>query len=82
MKSFWLSLIVVAFALSSLQADDAPKADAAKSEAGSAAEQVKNNPDDVKAFNAWLNETFKAISEAMDSAPIADRLRVAESFVG
>jgi thiol-disulfide isomerase/thioredoxin len=35
----------------------------------SAAEQYKNNPDDMKAFTAWLNETFKEISELMDSAP-------------
>ena len=84
MKSFWLSLIVVAFALSSLKADDAPKADAAKKESASAAEQVKNNPDDTKAFNAWLNETFTAISAAMDSAPeeAAKKLAAAKEFLG
>ena len=84
MKSFWLSLIVVAFALSSLKADDAPKADAAKTEVGSAAEQVKDNPDDVKAFNAWLNETFSAISAVMDSAPedAAKKLAAAKEFLG
>ena len=84
MKSFWLSLIVVMFALSSLKADDAPKADAAKTEAGSAAEQVKNNPDDVKAFNAWINETFTAISAVMDSAPedAAKKLAAAKEFLG
>ena len=84
MKSFWLSLIVVAFALSSLTADDALKADAAKTEADSAAEQVKNNPDDVKAFNAWLNETFTAISAVMDSAPddAAKKLAAAKEFLG
>ena len=84
MKSFWLSLIVVVFALSSLKADDAPKADAAKTEAGSAAEQVKNNPDDVKAFNAWINETFTAISAVMESAPddAAKKLAAAKEFLG
>lgn len=84
MKSFLLSLIVVAFAWTSLQADDAPKADAAKTEAASAAEQVKNNPDDTKAFNAWLNETFSAISAAMDSAPdeAAKKLAAAKEFLG
>lgn len=84
MKSFLLSLIVVAFASSSLQADDAPKADAAKTEAASAAEQVKNNPDDTKAFNAWLNETFTAISADMDSAPeeAAKKLAAAKEFLG
>lgn len=84
MKSFWLSLIVVAFALSSLHADDAPKADTLKTETVSAAEQVKNNPDDTKAFNVWLSETFRPISEAMDAAPeeAEKRLAAAKEFLG
>lgn len=69
MKSFWLSLIVVAFAWNSLKADEAPKAGTTKAEAVSAAEQYQNNPDDKEAFTAWLNETFKEISDLMEPAP-------------
>lgn len=62
--------------------DTAPK-EPAGSEAVSAAEQYKNNPDDAKSFTAWLNEAFKEISELMDSAPedAAKKLAAANEFV-
>ena len=79
MKSVWLSLLVIVLALGSVKAADPPKADAASGAAGSLTEQVKNNPDDPKVFNAWLNETFTAISESMDSAPKDAEKKLAET---
>ncbi len=38
-------------------------------EGTSVAEQLKNNPDDPKAFNAWMTETAKSISELTETAP-------------
>jgi thiol-disulfide isomerase/thioredoxin len=67
MKAFWLSLVVVALAVGFVQAADPPKSDVAKSAA--LLEELQKNPDDVAAFNAWLNDTFKAIVESMDAAP-------------
>ena len=83
MKSFCLPFVVVVFFLNVLRADDSAKKEAAGSEAISAAEQYKNNPDDTKAFTAWLNETFKEISELMDSAPddAEKKLAAAKEFV-
>ncbi len=80
MKSFSLMFVVIVLAFSSLKAADPPKGDAA----GSATEQYQNNPDDTKAFTAWLNETFKEISELMDTAPeVAEKkLAAAKEFVG
>lgn len=69
MRSFSLTFVLSVLAFNPLWADDAPKADATKTENLSAAEQFKNNPDDSKAFTAWLNETFKEISELMETAP-------------
>ena len=69
MKTFSLMFVTIALAVGSLQAADPPKADAVGGEAASAAQQYQNNPDDTKAFTAWLNETFKEISELMDTAP-------------
>ena len=83
MKSFCLPFVVIVFFLSCVRADDSAKKEAAGSEAVSAAEQYKNNPDDTKAFTAWLNETFKEISELMDSAPeeAEKKLAAAKEFV-
>ena len=83
MKSFCLPLVVIVFLLGFVRADDSSKKEAAGSEAVSAAEQYKNNPDDTKAFTAWLNETFKEISELMDSAPddAEKKLAAAKEFV-
>lgn len=84
MKSFSLMFVVIVLAFGSLKAADPPKADAARGEAASAAEQYANNPDDTKAFTAWLNETFKEISELMDTAPedAEKKLSAAKEFVG
>ena len=83
MKSFCLSFVVIVFFLGCVRADDSAKKEPAGSEAVSAAEQYKNNPDDTKAFTTWLNETFKEISELMDSAPedAAKKLAAAKEFV-
>ena len=69
MKSFCLPLVVVVFFLSCVRADDSAKKEPTGNAAVSVAEQYQNNPDDTKVFRAWLNETFKEISELMDSAP-------------
>ena len=69
MKSFCLPFVVIIFFLNFVRADDSAKKEPAGTEAVSTTEQYKNNPDDTKAFTAWLNETFKEISELMDSAP-------------
>jgi len=84
MKSFSLMFVVIVLALSSLKAADPPKGDAASGAAASATEQYQNNPDDPKAFTAWLNETFKEISELMDTAPedAEKKLVAAKEFVG
>ena len=81
MKSFSLMFVVIVLAFGSLKAADPPKA--AGVEAASAAEQYQNNPDDTKAFTAWLNETFKEISELMDTAPedAEKKLAAAKEFV-
>ncbi len=83
MKTFLLMFVVIALAFSSLQAADPPKVDAAGGAAASATEQYQNNPDDTKAFTAWLNETFKEISELMDAAPedAEKKLAAAREFV-
>ncbi len=83
MKSFCLPFVVIVFFLSFVRADDSAKKEPAGTEAVSAAEQYKNNPDDATAFTAWLNETFKEISELMDSAPddAAKKLAAAREFV-
>lgn len=83
MKSFCLPLTVIVLFLNCVRADDSAKKEPAVSEAVSAAEQYKNNPDDTKAFTAWLNETFKEISELMDSAPedAEKKLAAAKEFV-
>lgn len=89
MKSYWLPLVIVVFALGTVRAEDStkkedsPKKESSSSEAVSAAEQYKNNPDDTKAFTAWLNETFTEISELMNSAPdeAEKKLAAAKEFV-
>ena len=83
MKSFCLPLVVIVFLLGFVRADDSAKKEPAASEAVSTAEQYKGNPDDTKAFTAWLNETFKEISELMDSAPddAEKKLAAAKEFV-
>lgn len=78
MKSFLLMFVIIALAFGSLQAADPPKADGAGGEATSAAQQYQDNPDDTKAFTAWLNETFKEISELMDTAPEDAEKKLAE----
>lgn len=77
-----MMFVVIVLALNSLKAADPPKGDAAGGAAASATEQYQNNPDDTKAFTAWLNETFKEISELMDSAPedAAKKLAAAKEF--
>ena len=84
MKSYCWSLIVIVFALGSLRAEDSPKTKPAGGESASVAEQYQNNPDDAKAFTAWLNETFKEISELMDSTPedAEKKLTAAKEFLG
>ena len=83
MKSFCLPIVVIVFFLSCLRSDASAKKEPATSESVSAAEQLKNNPDDLKAFTAWFNETFKEISELMDSAPddAEKKLAAAKEFV-
>ena len=83
MKSFCLSFVVIVFFIGCVRADDSAKKEPAASEAVSTAEQYKGNPDDTKAFTAWLNETFKEISELMDSAPddAEKKLAAAKEFV-
>ena len=83
MKSFSLMFVVIVLALSSLKAAEPPKGAAAGDAAASATEQYQNNPDDTKAFTAWLNETFKEISELMDTAheDAEKKLAAAKEFV-
>lgn len=83
MKSFCLPIVVIVIFLSCVRADASAKQEPATSESVSAAEQLKNNPDDLKAFTAWFNETFKEISELMDSAPddAEKKLAAAKEFV-
>ena len=83
MKSYCLPFVVIVFFLSCVRADDSAKKEPAGNEAVSAAEQFKNNPDDTKAFRAWLSATFNEISELMDSAPedAEKKLAAAKEFV-
>lgn len=83
MKSFCFSLAVIVISLGCLRAEDSVKKETTGKEAGSVAEQFKNNPDDMKAFTAWLNETFKEISELMETAPedAEKKLAAAKEFV-
>lgn len=83
MKACWLSLIVLAFAATSLLAQESPNS-AAPLDATAAAEQFAKNPDDPKAFTVWLNATFKEISELVDTAPdeAEKKLALAKEFVG
>ena len=83
MKAVYVSLVVIVFSVSGLLAEDSAKKESTGKEAVSAAEQFKNNPDDMKAFTAWLNETFKEISELMESAPddAEKKLAAAKSFI-
>lgn len=84
MKSYSLMFVLSISAFNPLWADDAPKADAAKTETTSAADQYRSNPDDTKAFTAWLNETFMEISASMAAAPTdaEKKLAAAKEFVG
>lgn len=83
MKPYCLPFVVIVFFLSCVRADDSVKTEPAGSESISAAEQLKNNPDDLKAFTAWLNASFKEISEIMDSAPddAEKKLAAAKEFM-
>ena len=89
MKFYWLPLVIAVFALGTVRAEDSPKnedltkKESSSSEAVSVAEQYKNNPDDTKAFTAWLNATFTEISELMNSAPdeAGKKLAAAKEFV-
>jgi thiol-disulfide isomerase/thioredoxin len=78
-------MAVIFFAGTLVLAADAPQ-ETAVGETTSTLEKLRANPDDAKAFSAWMSETFKAISEVMESEPedakqmLADAKQVLEGL--
>ena len=84
MKSFSMMFVFSILAFNPLWADDAAKTDATKTESSSATDQYRSNPDDAKAFTAWLNETFTEIVALVNTSPdkAEKKLAVAKELLG